>query len=167
MAREAEADAGGAPSTQALLLWGRLDETDNPVLEPAFIVDAPPVLPAAPGDYQLTGRTRGGEELFALSFDMKEVPDGGTRSFAFALPAHPAWAGRLATITLSGPAGSVTLDEESDRGMTILRDPRTGQVRAMLRDTGAEAAGEAASVAGQGLEVLFSRGVPDGAEWRR
>ena len=33
------------------------------------------------------------------------------------LPVQPGWAGRLAGITLSGPGGSVTLDEETDRPM--------------------------------------------------
>ena len=77
-----------AGSSESLLVWGGLDEDGDPFLEPAFVVDAPSVLPAASGDYSLTGRTRGGEELFALSFDMQEVSDGGTPSFTFALPAR-------------------------------------------------------------------------------
>ena len=165
-----EAEAAVA-STQVLLLWGGLDEKGDLSLEPALVVDATPVLPAASGAYTLTGRTDGGEELFALSFDMQEVSNGGTPSFVFALPARSGWADRLATITLAGPGGSVSLDGKSDRAMTILRDPRTGQVRGILRDTGAPdeaaAAADAASVVGQGLEVLFSRGVPDAAAWKR
>ena len=154
-----------AGSSESLLVWGGLDEDGDPFLEPAFVVDAPSVLPAASGDYSLTGRTRGGEELFALSFDMQEVSDGGTPSFTFALPALADWAGRLAGITLSGPEGSVSLDGGSDRSMTILRDPRTGQVRGILRDLSPEGVARISRTLGRGLEVLFSRGVPDGAAW--
>lgn len=53
-------------------------------------------------------------------------------AFAFALPADPRWAGALASVTLSGPGGSVTLDTGSDQPMAIVRDPRTGQIRAIL-----------------------------------
>ena len=35
-------------------------------------------------------------------------------SFAYMLPVRPGWEGALASITLSGPDGSVTLDGESD-----------------------------------------------------
>ena len=167
---EAAAVANAAPA-QVLLLWGGLDERGAPFLEPAFVVDAPPVLPVASGEYSLSGRTRGGDELFALSFDMREVSDGGSPSFTFALPARADWAGRLASIRLSGPAGSVSLDEGGHRAMTILRDPRTGQVRGILRNSGvgdgAVAAPDAASVAGRGLQVLFSSGIPDETAWRR
>ena len=56
--------------------------------------------------------------------------------------------------------------------MAILRDPRTGQVRAFLSDlspeteTAADAIGRGAGV-GQGLETLFSRGIPGAEAWRR
>lgn len=74
------------------------------------------------------------------------------------------WAGRLARITLSGPDGSATLDKSTNRPMAILRDPRTGQVRGFLRDPPSAtrvASDAAAGVAAQGLDVLFSRGLPN------
>ena len=91
-------------------------------------------------------------------------------SFVFALPVQPGWADALASVALTGPAGIATLDGDSDMPMAILRDPRTGQVRGFLRDlpstmqAAMEAAGQAA---GSGLEVLFSRGIPDATAWRR
>ena len=63
-------------------------------------------------------------------------------SFVFALPAQPDWADALASITLSGPAGTTTLDGNSDIPMAILRDPVTGRVRGFLRDVGDPAAEE-------------------------
>ena len=175
-APESEAQTGAGPggrrpqttarggSERSLLLWGGLDRSGAPLLEPSFVVNAPPVLPSVGGAYELRGLTTAGEELFALGFEMRETSDGGAPSFAFALPARAEWAGRLATITLSGPGGSVSLDGPRGAAMTILRDARTGRVTGMLRGQGADAAARAG---GAGVEVLFSGGVPAGEEWRR
>ena len=164
--------AAVARAERSLLLWGRVDSAGAPRLEPAFVVDAPPTLPESAGEYRLAGYGADGAELFSLSFAMPEVADGdGSSSFAFALPARPGWERDLASIALTGPGGSVTLDGASDRPMAILRDPRTRQVRGFLRDlppttlTWAEAA--AAVSPEPGLEVLFSRGIPDAEAWRR
>ena len=174
--RLSDADSVGlpmvTPSTQALLLWGGVDADGVPFLEPAFVVDAPPALPGSSGGFRLAGRTDEGVELFSFSFDMPEVADGdGSSGFAFVLPVEEGWAGSLASITLSGPGGFFTLDRESELSMAVLRDPRNGQVRAMLRDlpgtvvTQTDAA--AALSPGPGFEVLFSRGVPAAEAWRR
>ena len=165
------AGAAVAASTRSLLLWGGLDADSVPLLEPAFVVEAPAALPDSAGAHRLIGRAASGAELFSLSFTMPETADGdGSSSFAFVLPVRPGWEAGLGSITLSGPGGSVTLDAESDRPMAILRNPRTGQVRGILRDlppptqVGMDAAGRAA---GPGLEVLFSRGIPGAGAWRR
>jgi len=74
-------------------------------------------------------------------------------------------------ITLSGPGGSATLDVDTDLPLTILRDPRGGQVRAILRDVpepDMELPDPGAALgAGPGLEILFSCGIPDSAAWGR
>ena len=161
-----------AARTGTLLLWGGVDADGAPFLEPAFVMDAPALLPEDPGEHRITGRTADSAELFSLSFAMPEVADGGGSSgFAFAVPVQPSWAGALASITLSGPGGSFTLDADSDRAMAILRNPRTGQVRGILRDLpvadGVQVDAMAVPGAGEGLEVLFSRGIQDAAAWRR
>ena len=171
------ADEGGsavaavAAPAASLLLWGGVDADGDPFLEPAFVVDAPPALPQSGGEYRVTGRTASGGELFSLSFGMPEGADGDdSSSFAWAVPVRAAWAGELATITLSGPGGSVTLDGDSDRPMAILRNPETGQVRGFLSDLppATQAARDAAGrAAGPELEVLFSRGIPGASAWRR
>ena len=153
-------------------MWGGVDAAGVPFLEPALVVDAPPSLPASTGEYEITGRTADGGELFSLSFEMPEVADGGGRSsFAFTLPVQPEWAGRLASITLSGPGGSARLDRETDRPVTVLRAPRSGQIRGILRDLSPAdvTRGEAAAALSQdpGLEVLTSRGIPDPEDWNR
>ena len=157
---------------RSLLLWGGVDAGGVPFLEPAFVVEAPASLPRSTGDYRIIGRTGAGDELFSLSFEMPEVADGdGRSSFAFVLPVQSEWADQLASITLSGPGGSVTLDQDTDRPVTILRNPRTRQIRAILR--GAEAAPRnvdaavSALLPGPGLERLTSRGIPDPEDWTR
>ena len=164
-----EGASAAAPAT-ALLLWGGIGAEGAPFLEPTFVIDAPPALPDSAGEYRITGRTAGGAELFSLSFTMPVTADGdGSSGFAFALPVGTGWEGNLATITLDGPGGIVTLDGDSDIPMAILRDPRTGQVRGILRDPppATQAAADAVGASAQGLEVLFSRGIPGSAAWRR
>ena len=162
--------AAVSASTRSLLLWGGVDADTVPYLEPAFVVDAPAALPDSAGEYRITGRTAGGGQLLSLTFTMPETADGdGSSGFAFALPVGAGWESSLATITLSGPGGSVTLDGESDIPMAILRDPRTGQVRGILRDPplATEVAADAIGALAPVLEVLFSRGIPGTAAWRR
>ena len=173
--RLSDADSAGLSylgRQKSLLLWGGVDTDGLPFLEPALVLDAPPTLPRSGGEYRVTGRTGGGTELFSLSFAMPEVADGdGSASFAFTLPARAGWEGRLATITLTGPVGSATLDAGSDLPVVMLRNPRTGRVRAILRDppklSMRQADVAAALGAEPGLEVLFSRGIPDATAWRR
>ena len=160
-----------AEAATSLLLWGGVDSTGTPYIEPSFVVDAPPALPDSAGAYEVTGRIASDDELFSLSFAMPEVGDGdGSASFAFILPVRPGWEENLASITLSGPGGSFTLDGESDLSMAILRNPRNGQVRGILSDLPppAQAAADAVGQSvGTGLEVLFSRGIPGAEAWRR
>ncbi|WP_420635987.1 hypothetical protein [Candidatus Palauibacter sp.] len=65
----------------------------------------------------------------------------------------------------------MSLDGPSDRPMAILLDSRTRRVRGILRDLpGAlrTRADDAAAIAPRpGVEVLFSRGIPDAEAWRR
>ena len=161
--------AAAALPVRSLLLWGGTGADSVPFLEPAFVVDAPPSLPTSRGDHRITGTAADGSVLFSLDFVMTEMADGeGHSGFTFLLPVEPAWEARLAAITLSGPAGTATLDGDSDIAMAILRDPRTGQVRGILRDPPLEAGVAAdAAVGAPGLEVLFSRGIPGAAAWRR
>ncbi|MDE2794930.1 MAG: Ig-like domain-containing protein [Gemmatimonadota bacterium] len=162
---EGEAMAAAEP-TRTILLWGGIDDAGAPFLEPAFVVDAPPSLPRPGGEYEITGRSEDGGTLFSLSFHMPDMADGGGRSsFAFALPAQPGWSGDLASITLFGPGGSVTLDADTDRPMAILRNSGTGRVIAILRDPAHAEPGRPGGIAAArdaepGLKALFSRGMP-------
>ena len=186
-ANAAFADArpgGDASGDQTIILWGGADAEGRPHLEPAFVADGSTALPPSPGEYELTGRSAAGRELFSVSFDMPEIADGdGSSSFVFALPVSDEWAGALESITLTGPGGSVAMDHATDRPVAILRDAESGHVRAILRDIdsvpvqailrggsphGLAPKGVLAGLAsGPELEVLRSRGIPDEGEWRR
>ena len=170
------ADEGGASRVPAagarsLLVTGRLDADGVPSLDPAFLVDVAPVLPRTEGPHALTGRRADGSELFSLSFSLPEIADGdGSSGFTFALPVEAEWETDLASLSLTGPGGSVEMREGSEPPLAILRDPRTGQVRAILRDlpAGPLASSDLDALAPEpGLEVLISHGLPDMAAWRR
>ena len=159
------------PPRKSMLLWGGVDADGAVFLEPALMVDATASLPSSTGDYRIAGRTADGAELFSLAFEMPEVADGdGESSFAFVVPVESGWAQQLAGIDLSGPAGAVTLDENTDRPVTIQRDSATGQVRGILRGRPEAAAPGTAAYAfplEPGVEVWTSLGLPDAAEWSR
>ena len=159
-----------AAPARSLLLWGGVDASGTPFLEPAFVVEAPASLPRSTGDYEIVGLSAAGDELFSLTFEMRELADGdGRSSFAFVLPVQPGWADQLASITLSGPGGSVALDQDTNRPVTILRNPRSGQIRAILRGVAAALPNLDATVSAlslpAGLERLTSRGIPDPNDW--
>ena len=158
-------------ATRTLLVSGGADAGGALHLDPAFVVDARPELPHASGPYTLTGRRADGSELFSLSFEMGVIWDGdGESGFTFALPVEPVWETELASLSLAGPGGSVEIAEGSEPPMAILRDPGTGQVRAIFRDlpTGPLAESTADARAPEpGLEVIVSSGLPGASAWRR
>ena len=84
-----------------------------------------------------------------------DVDDGRSR-FVFAIPIT--WEGTIGRIRLSGAQDSFLLDNDTDLPMTILRDPVTGQIRAILRRPAAQAMD---AVGEPNFEVLFSQGIPD------
>lgn len=148
----------GAPRTRSVLVWGGVDADGDPFLEPSFIVNAPPVLPNRGGEFTVRGITDDGSEAFSLRFDMTEVQDApdGRGAFLFVVPVT--WEGTLSRIRLSGAEESFVLDGSTDLPMTILRDPVTGQIRAILRRPVAQAMD---AVGEPNLEVLFSQGIPE------
>ena len=158
-------------ASRTLLVSGGVTAGGDPWLDPAFVVETRPVVSTSAGPWRLSGRRADGGELFSLSFGMAELWDGDGRSgFAFALPVEPAWETELASLVLSGPGGSVELREGSEPPVAILRDPGTGQVRAIFRDLPSGPLAQSAADARApepGLEVMVSSGLPGAAAWRR
>lgn len=162
-ARSSQERRAPAAAAQTLLLWGGLDEDGKPYLKPAFVMEAWPGLPAASGAYSLAATDHTGAEVISLSFDMAEVADapGRLSHFVFTVPVQEGWAGSVASITLSGPGGTVTMDGDTDIPMTIAVDGKSGPIRAFWdgwRDD---------SEARPGWELLRSSGIPGREEWER
>jgi hypothetical protein len=130
------------PSAEGLLVWGQISSR-SAVLEPAFTLRAPPVLPNRPGPNLLRGVAGDGSELFRISFEGEPVADGpdpGERHFAFLVPLGDEDRRRLASIELVTPSGRATraaarAGPAGDRGAgTILAplarlDVEPGEVR--------------------------------------
>ena len=158
-------------ATRTLLISGFIAADGTPRLDPTFVIEAPPAVPTSSGPYELRGRRADGSDLFSLSFDVPEMADGdGSSGFVYALPVEEAWPAELASLSLTGPGGSVEMTEGSEPPLAILRDPETGEVRAVFRDlpAGPLAVSAAAERAPEpGLEVMISSGLPDMAAWRR
>lgn len=158
-------------TSRTLLVSGGVSADGEPWLDPAFVVDTRPVLPHAGGPWRLSGRRADGSEIFSVSFEMAEVWDGDGRSgFIFALPVDPAWETELASLSLAGPGGTVEIAEGSEPPMAILRDPGTGQVRAIFRELPVGPLAQSAADARApepGLQVLVSSGLPGASAWRR
>ena len=159
-----------AQRVASLLLWGGLDGDGELVLEPSFVVDAPPSLPREDGPYRLTGQNLTGNTLFTLGFDLDRVADGEGGVFAFTVPVVSEWSGRLSRITLTGPEGYAELTTASERSAAILLDQSTGKIRGILRDwstPGAASLGARRALPEPGLEVIVSPGIPSEADWER
>ncbi len=137
-----------------LLLWGNAGAADL-LLEPAFVIDAPPTPPAEEGPYRLEGFDTAGRSLFAFSFKPDEVEYGGGQ-FAFALPYESRWGGPdgLDRVRLSGPGGAVGIERSGGRAAALVLDPGTRRLRGIVRDP------REAPPWAEGMEFMVSDGVP-------
>jgi hypothetical protein len=76
----------GGPQ-RSLLVWGRILENGDLVLEPAFEIMTRPSLPSRPGPHRIEAFDAGGARIFDLAFDAVEVAHTeGAAHFAFAVP---------------------------------------------------------------------------------
>jgi hypothetical protein len=148
------------PQQQVLLLWGSAGR-GSMLLEPAFVLEAPPKLPTQDGPYRLDGLDRDGGVLFSLSFAPQEVEWGGAQ-FAFAVPLGTEGIEALDAISLTGPEGAVTVDRSTRLPrMGLATDGATGRIRAILRD------GVMPEAVSADATVRFSEGLPDSGPVRR
>ena len=145
----------------SLLVWGSRSPSGELSMDPALLVEGRSLLPEAGGDHTLTGLGEARRELFSISFDMDEPADAeeGTGIFVFLLPVEPGW-DALASLVLAGPGDAVfTLNGDTEATMALVRDARSGQVRAIRGDFAER------PPAPPGHVVRWSRGVPDSQEW--
>lgn len=151
---------GATKPSRGLLVWGRIVD-GVPLLEPAFEVQAPALLPQSTGPNRLRIRDRNGRELVSLSFAATPVADTdeSDQHFAFLLPLDMlggAAAAEVDVVTPTGvsakesliPANTLTsletkrLDrsrvaiEWSDKSVSgvLVRNPRSGRILAFGRN---------------------------------
>ncbi len=151
-----------------LLVWGRFSG-QKMILEPAFLVDAPPTPPTNPGDYHVSGTGRDGQ-LFSVSFDINEtildpVPSETrapnqpkTGNFAFVIPIDPAALQGLERIVFGGPSGYTMMTANEREPMALVHNPRTGQFRGFVRNWTGNLPRSWGS--DRNLSVSVSRGIP-------
>ena len=155
--------SGAGPEGEMLVLWGGVLNGELRI-EPVHSMTTAPKLPAEGGDYRIEGFGRGGQAEFSLSFTPGE-DKYGNKYFFFAVPIEADWEGALERITLTGPEGEVSVDRNDPRSLTIVTDPATGRIRAILRDWNQALPSALGNTAG--LEVVTTRGIVDAVRLRR
>ena len=154
------ADRG--PRGRMLVLWGGVVHGE-PRIEPVHPMYTTALLPDEAGPYTLDGIASGGDIEFSLSFTPGEDAHGN-RYFLFTIPIEDDWEDTLDRITLTGPEGEVTVDSGDRRAITVVTDPATGRVRAILRDW--DRALPAVLGDTGGLEVVKTRGIAEAVRLR-
>ncbi len=88
-------------SRDVLLVSGQINNGEL-ILDPAFRISAPPLLPKNSGPYTLSGLDEDGNQLFSISFSGARVSRGDAHSFAFAIPVDRVNIKELEAIRLQG-----------------------------------------------------------------
>lgn len=153
-----------ASSGQGLLVWGRITP-QGPVLEPAFVVDAPVALPS-PGPYRFEALGTSGEVLSTRSFSVVTVGDAPTAesAFAFIVPLDRVLELEMTALRIITPDGRVerravtagdpsTVVESTPAGRPVLRWNVSSHPMVMVRDA---ASGSVLSFARGGRLILPS-----------
>ena len=124
--------AAASPASDMLVLWGGMVDGEL-WIDPAFPMRAAARPPDARGPYHIRGTAADGETLFSLDFTPTEDGHGG-RHFFFMVPIEADWEEALERITLTGPEGEAYVDQVDEHRVTVVREPGTGRLRAILRD---------------------------------
>ena len=155
--------AADSEESEMLVLWGGVLNGQLRI-EPAFRVASSARLPEQPGSYRIEGLGDSGEAEFSLAFE-PGVDKFGDKYFLFMVPIESGWADSLDRITLTGPEGTVSVSADADRPITLVTDPATESVRAILR--GSEGDLPAALGRTGAIGVSTSRGIRDAVRLER
>ncbi len=149
--------AASDPPSDMLVLWG--GAVDGELwIEPVFSMRAAARLPEAWGPYRVRGTASDGRTLFSLDFAPTEDEHGG-KHFFFTVPIEADWEDALERIALTGPEGEAYVDQADERRITVVTEPGTGRLRAILRDW--EGALPIGLGAAPDLEVSMTRGLKE------
>jgi hypothetical protein len=106
----------------------------QPVLEPAFEINARPSLPSAQGPHRLTALDANGAEIVSFAFAAERIADlpGENEAFAFVIPRSALRGRALGTLRLAARGRSATsvasVDVAADPRAVVSR-PVAGRVR--------------------------------------
>ncbi|WP_420438362.1 hypothetical protein [Candidatus Palauibacter sp.] len=149
--------AAARRESEVLVLWGGVVNGQLRI-EPAFRATAPSRLPQQTGQYRIEGVDDSGATEFSLTF-APGADQFGDKYFLFMVPIDFDWASSLDRITLTGPEGTVSVSADADRPITVVTDPETGSVRAILRDWGGDLPDPLRRIGDVGVST--SRGIRD------
>ncbi len=149
--------------SEMLVLWGGV-VNGQPRIEPAFRVTSHARLPERTGQYRIEGVGGSGATEFSLAFE-PGVDKFGDKYFMFMIPIEADWASSLERITLSGPEGTVSVSADADRPITLVTDPATESVRAILRGWEGDLPDPLATMGAIGVST--SRGIRDAVRLER
>ena len=149
--------------SEMLVLWGGVLNGQLRI-EPAFRVVSSARLPEQAGRYRIEGVGDSGETEFSLTFE-PGVDKFGDKYFLFMIPIESDWASSLDRITLTGPEGTVSVSADADRPVTLVTDPATESVRAILRGWEGDLPAPLARTGAIGVSV--SRGIRDAVRLER
>ncbi len=155
--------AAAGPQSDMLVLWGGVVGGELRI-EPVFALRTAAQLPDAPGPYRIRGSDFGGQSEFSLDFTPGE-DEFGDKYFLFAIPIESGWEDSLDRITLTGPEGTVTLDRDDPRTVSLVTNQSSGRIRAILRDW--EGPPPAPLGNPDDLTVTTTRGLGDAVRLRR
>ena len=155
--------ASANPPADMLVLRGGIVDGEL-WIEPAFSMHTAARLPEARGPYRIQGTGSDGRPLFSLDFTPREDGHGGMHFF-FTLPIEADWENALERITLTGPEGVAFLDQADERRITVVTEPGTGRLRAILRDWEGALPDALRDVAD--LEVSMTRSLREAVRLRR
>ena len=155
--------AAAGPQSDMLVLWGGVVGGELRI-EPVFALRTAAQLPDAPGPYRIRGSDFGGQSEFSLDFTPGE-DEFGDKYFLFAIPIESGWEDSLDRITLTGPEGTVTLDRDDPRAVSLVTNQSSGRIRAILRDW--EGPPPAPLGNPDDLTVTTTRGLGDAVRLRR
>ena len=142
------AKRNGRQTGRTLLLSGGVNDDGSLYLKPPFEFHGVAEPPPSGAGLRLSGRDEYGEEVFSVAFDMPDLPDSRTAERVFVMTVPATWSGRLHSIKLEGRLRGLdgrmerrraAWDRRSRQPMTILRDQRTGEVRAVLERSAVDA----------------------------
>lgn len=119
---------------QCLIVWGRVTARGI-LLEPAFVTNTVPSMPARSGRLTLAALDQAGTPLMSMSFDPQDVADapGAESHFAYAIPVDRLQLSRFAALSVSGAGYASGVMTSSAADLSSVQVTATNPVDGFVR----------------------------------